>query len=138
MQFREAVNAAIEILQNEAKTLWECSTINGQWLNELHAQSEYERLLCVVKALRDGVKEASLQDMHAATFDLPLTTPDRLPGVRLYAPVAPERPSWAKGYKLSCNQHPDAPHGFDRNASHNAGRYVCTCEGWAPDAKGEQ
>jgi len=32
-----------------------------------------------------------------------------------------------------CNQHPDAPHGFDRNASHNAGRYVCECEGWEPD-----
>ena len=29
-----------------------------------------------------------------------------------------------------CNPHPDAPHGFDRNASHNADRYVCECEGW--------
>ena len=29
-----------------------------------------------------------------------------------------------------CNPHPKAPHGFDRNASHNAERYVCTCEGW--------
>ena len=34
-----------------------------------------------------------------------------------------------------CSQHPDAPHGFDRNASHNAGRYVCECEGWEPVAK---
>ena len=34
----------------------------------------------------------------------------------------------------SCNPHPDAPHGFDRNASHNAGRYVCECEGWQPVA----
>jgi hypothetical protein len=31
-----------------------------------------------------------------------------------------------------CNPHPRAPHGFDRNGSHNAGRYVCTCEGWDP------
>jgi len=30
----------------------------------------------------------------------------------------------------TCNPHPDAPHGFNRNASHNAGRYVCECEGW--------
>lgn len=29
-----------------------------------------------------------------------------------------------------CNQHPDAPHGFDRTASHSLGRYVCECEGW--------
>ena len=32
-----------------------------------------------------------------------------------------------------CSEHPDAPHGFDRNASHNADRYVCECEGWEPD-----
>lgn len=32
-----------------------------------------------------------------------------------------------------CSDHPEAPHGFNRNASHNAGRYVCYCEGWEPD-----
>jgi hypothetical protein len=31
-----------------------------------------------------------------------------------------------------CSFHPDAPHGFDRNASHNADRYVCECESWTP------
>jgi hypothetical protein len=31
-----------------------------------------------------------------------------------------------------CNPHPKAPHGFNRNASHNAHRYVCDCEGWTP------
>jgi hypothetical protein len=29
-----------------------------------------------------------------------------------------------------CNPHPDAPHGFLRDASHSAGRYVCECEWW--------
>ena len=29
-----------------------------------------------------------------------------------------------------CNPHLDAPHGFNRNASHDAHRYVCDCEGW--------
>ena len=33
----------------------------------------------------------------------------------------------------ACNPHPDAPHGFSRNASHSAGRYVCDCEGWVQD-----
>ena len=33
-----------------------------------------------------------------------------------------------------CSEHPDAPHGFSRNASHSVGRYVCECEGWIPDA----
>jgi hypothetical protein len=32
----------------------------------------------------------------------------------------------------NCNPHPDAPHGFDRNASHNEGRSVCDCESWSP------
>jgi hypothetical protein len=29
-----------------------------------------------------------------------------------------------------CKTDPRAPHGFDRNASHSADRYVCECEGW--------
>ena len=31
-----------------------------------------------------------------------------------------------------CSTHPDAPHGFNRDSSHTAGRYVCDCEGWEP------
>ena len=31
---------------------------------------------------------------------------------------------------VKCNPHPDAPHGFMRDASHSAGRYVCECESW--------
>ena len=34
--------------------------------------------------------------------------------------------------EITCKTHPDAPHGFDRNASHNADRYVCECENWEP------
>jgi hypothetical protein len=34
--------------------------------------------------------------------------------------------------RLQCNPHPDAPHGFMRDASHNADRYVCECESWEP------
>jgi hypothetical protein len=34
-----------------------------------------------------------------------------------------------------CKDDPRAPHGFDRNASHNADRYVCECEGWEPPKK---
>jgi len=32
--------------------------------------------------------------------------------------------------KPKCNPHPKAPHGFMRDASHTANRYVCECEGW--------
>ena len=31
-----------------------------------------------------------------------------------------------------CSTHPEAPHGFVRNASYNAGHYVCECSGWTP------
>ena len=34
--------------------------------------------------------------------------------------------------EVPCKEHPDAPHGFDRNASHAEGRYVCECENWEP------
>jgi len=33
---------------------------------------------------------------------------------------------------MTCKTHPDAPHGFDRNASHGEDRYVCECESWEP------
>lgn len=33
---------------------------------------------------------------------------------------------------MTCNPHPDAPHGFDRNRSHDEGRYACDCESWHP------
>ena len=34
--------------------------------------------------------------------------------------------------EVPCKTHPDAPHGFDRNASHSEDRYVCECEYWEP------
>jgi hypothetical protein len=37
-----------------------------------------------------------------------------------------------KNEDIGCNEHPDAPHGFMRDASHSAGRYVCECESWEP------
>ena len=36
-------------------------------------------------------------------------------------------------YEVPCKTHPDAPHGFNRNASHSLGRYVCDCEFWEED-----
>jgi len=36
-----------------------------------------------------------------------------------------------------CKTHPDAPHGFVRNASHSEDRYVCECEFWQPPEQDE-
>jgi len=35
--------------------------------------------------------------------------------------------------EVPCKEHPDAPHGFDRNSSHAMDRYVCECECWEPE-----
>lgn len=35
----------------------------------------------------------------------------------------------------TCNPHPDAPHGFNRNASAMEDRYVCDCEYWEPSSE---
>jgi hypothetical protein len=43
----------------------------------------------------------------------------------------PQRPA-APQEEPQCNPHPNAPHGFLRNASHTEGRYVCACEYWQP------
>ncbi len=32
--------------------------------------------------------------------------------------------------EVPCYDHPLAPHGFNRNASHSEGHYVCECKGW--------
>lgn len=37
-----------------------------------------------------------------------------------------------------CNPHSKAPHGFAREASHQAARYVCDCESWDPYEAGRE
>jgi hypothetical protein len=55
-------------------------------------------------------------------------------GTKAWADV-PDATKWVeelRGNTPDCKTHPDAPHGFDRNASHSEDRYVCECEGWEP------
>jgi hypothetical protein len=61
-----------------------------------------------------------------------MTNATRRPGVipKTAAP-APE------DMAVQCNSHPEAPHGFLRDASHLANRYVCECESWRPEGNGE-
>lgn len=48
-------------------------------------------------------------------------------------PWEPVRPEDYEPPEEGCSQHPCAPHGFLRNASHSEDRYVCECEYWRPD-----
>jgi hypothetical protein len=79
--------------------------------------------------LRIEVSEAYGRDAHISTIhkweqllEYHQTTMDSL-----RAALAEPEQSEPK-----CNPHPKAPHGFDRNGSHSAGRYVCDCEHWEP------
>ena len=50
-------------------------------------------------------------------------------------PATPTAPAQPAPGNTTCNPHPDAPHGFVRNASIAEDRYVCECEGWMPPAQ---
>ena len=54
---------------------------------------------------------------------------EAIENARRYAPLGEQ--------EVPCKDHPDAPHGFNRDASHTQGRYVCDCEGWTPDDNSE-
>jgi len=61
---------------------------------------------------------------HGESVWHPYTLDDVLEDTNLNEPLPEEVP---------CKTHPDAPHGFNRNASHSEGRYVCDCEYWEPE-----
>jgi len=99
-----------------------------------------------INALRQALAEEALDRMAAENQRLGLYDEDNLQtaiekGTKAWADV-PDATEWAeelRGYdtpevtpEVPCKTHPDAPHGFDRNASHSADRYVCECEGWEP------
>ena len=76
--------------------------------------------------------EALLNHWEAGEFQN--CTGDMAGHVRVLREAAAQ-PEWVeelRGNTPDCKTHPDAPHGFDRNASHSADRYVCECEGWEP------
>ena len=70
--------------------------------------------------------------MQMALMDLKRDCPPQLRETVMRLDTA-LREALAQQQEHGCNQHPDAHHGFDRNASHSANRYVCECEGWQPD-----
>lgn len=53
-------------------------------------------------------------------------------------PAAPRTPEAPEPEGPPCKEDPRAPHGFLRDESHNAGRYVCECEHWSPPDDGAE
>jgi hypothetical protein len=85
---------------------------------------------------RYGTKGASMNQImvNAVEFDALLKEVKYLKAEneKLKDPDATKWVEELRDNTPDCKTHPDAPHGFDRNASHSEDRYVCECEGWEP------
>ncbi len=111
--------------QSSPLLVYECGDILAEvakWdraaMNEKH-----ERARQLAEDWHEGVPQANQFDWSC-----------RAAGLLLHFSECEKKDSLFQTLNLAeppCNMHPDAPHGFDRNASHTAGRYVCDCEGWA-------
>ena len=132
---RQAAEMALEALQDTC--------------DHLPARSGVEREVDdAITALRQALAHEALDRMVAENQRLGLyddlqTAIER--GTKAWADV-PDATEWVEELRgndtpevtgevtteVLCKTHPDAPHGFDRNASHSADRYVCECEGWEP------
>jgi hypothetical protein len=119
-----------------------------QYFEDAHGLEDAE--VAIKEALRQALAEEALDRMAAENQRLGLYDEDNLQtaierGTKAWADV-PDATKWVeelRGYdtpevtpevtgEVPCKTDPRAPHGFDRNASHSADRYVCECEGWEP------
>jgi hypothetical protein len=73
-----------------------------------------------------------LEDTEVAIKEALRQALDDKPAVKTYAGGKPNYCTPEVTREAPCKTDPRAPHGFDRNASHSADRYVCECEGWEP------
>ena len=92
-----------------------------------HLTQEIRTLEAAIEELIASECRKTCVDCHGDCSGSPL-------GRQFYAilgNIRAGKPVEQKAVNTECNQDPRAPHGFMRDASHNAGRYVCECEGWA-------
>ena len=82
-------------------------------INEWFRAFEEERLRSKKKFIHDELYDAVKMEMFKAS--------SALEGIEY------------DNQEVPCKTHPDAPHGFDRNASLSMDRYVCDCENWEAD-----
>ena len=119
----EALEALWDIL-DDIDTASDMAKENDAWYRKRVEALQKKRWDTMITTdgykLRGGPVEALRQALRQALDDKP-PVKSYCGGVPNYC--TPE---------VTCKTHPDAPHGFDRNASHSADRYVCECEGWEP------
>lgn len=85
-----------------------------------------------ITALRQAIEQAEGQERW---------TPDdmayRPGGLSAETPRVSEKRTQISDKAKKCIDHPDAPHGFNRDISLVEDRYVCDCEDWEPRALDE-
>lgn len=106
-------------------------------MDDARASSEadfIDHLTQEIRALEEAIEELIASECRKTCVDCHGDCSGSPLGRSFYAilgRVRAEKPVEQKAVNTECNQDPRAPHGFMRDASHNAGRYVCECEGWA-------
>jgi hypothetical protein len=97
-------------------------------LREAIAEAEKQEPLCWVYNMNDLIQDLKTIN-YGTVYGQPVEGMTPLYAAPVHASdISQERVDETP----PCKTHPDAPHGFDRNASHSADRYVCECEGWEP------
>ncbi len=86
----------------------------------------------LMRAALDALIEPGNWDKRTQAFE---ALRDRLEQWDALDKMVAENQSMGLYGEVPCKDHPDAPHGFDRNASHSEDRYVCECEYWEPPPK---
>ena len=119
------------------------------------AKTIYEALAAIQKALANEALEKKAENARELGLDYepaghggrPMTLRECMEAEEPeQKPMHPQLKAMLEDYfdkcfaesKPKCNTHPKAPHGFNRNASHSADRYVCECEAWDPYEAGRQ
>ena len=83
----------------------------------------------LLRAALDALIEPGNWDKRTQAFE---ALRDRLEQWDALDKMVAENQSMGLYEEVPCKDHPDAPHGYDRNASHSEDRYVCECENWEP------
>lgn len=91
----------------------------------LHCVENFRAIFAELEETKSKLVEAQASPISEESLDILRSENARLSA--LCAKLAA-----SESQEPTCKPHPDAPHGFDRNGSHCADRYVCLCESWKP------
>ena len=127
-QLLEAAKQALNTLDNLSMLG------NGNKVGNSHgnliAKREADALRAAIQAAQAQPQTLSddMRDRLVAISDAIANQDDRAAQKMISEILAAPQPQAApKVPTRVCNPHPKAPHGFNRNRSHDAGEYVCDC-----------